>query len=397
MNRIRPIIEQLDRATDQVMIETKFVEVTDRDVKNIGVNWSSLAGYTVSGGPLQGTFERNRGQTGSNGFTNNNGTTGSTTNGTTSGVSSNNTSGQTSGSTTSGSVTSNNGTPTSTSTTGSTGGITSNNTSTTTAGVTSAVTSGGTNAFNLLQSLTNTDSTARTLTSVFSADEFKLVLSALQTQNSTKLVSNPTVVTLNNSQATILIGQKYPIATPNITGGAAGGSNTITYSITEKDIGIKLEVLPQVNARGFIKLTVKPTVSSISGTVTIPQGAEYPIVSTREASTSISLKDGYTMGIGGLIQATDSKGETKVPILGSIPGIGRFFRSDTKNLESSNLIIFITAKTVSAEGAPIEAVFNSEQVRQLNMRREDLPGYRDGSDPFLKPVDPKDAKKSSKK
>jgi type IV pilus assembly protein PilQ len=398
MNRIRPIIEQLDRATDQVMIETKFVEVTDRDVKNIGVNWSSLSGYSVAAGPLQGTFERNRGQTGSNGFTNNNGTTGNSTNSTTAGVSSNNTAGQTSGSTTSGSVTSTNGTPTSTSTTGSTGGITTNNTSTTTSGVTSGVTAGSTNAFNLLQSLTNTDSTARTLSTVFSADEFKLVLSALQTQNSTKLVSNPTVVTLNNSQATILIGQKYPIATPNITaGGAGGGTNTITYSITEKDIGIKLEVLPQVNARGFIKLTVKPTVSSISGTVTIPQGAEYPIVSTREATTSISLKDGYTMGIGGLIQATDSKGETKVPILGSIPGIGRLFRSDTKNLESSNLIIFITAKTVSAEGAPIEAVFNSEQVRQLNMRREDLPGYRDGSDPFLKPVDPKDAKKSSKK
>ena len=397
MNRIRPIIEQLDRATDQVMIETKFVEVTDRDVKNIGVNWSSLSGYTVSGGPLKGTFERNRGQTGSNGFTNNNGTTGNSTNSTTNGVSSNNTAGQTSGSTTSGSVTSTNGTPTSTSTTGSTGGITTNNTSTTTAGVTTGVTAGSTNAFNLLQSLTNSDSTARTLTSVFSADEFKLVLSALQTQNSTKLVSNPTVVTLNNSQATILIGQKYPIATPNITAGAAGGSNTITYSITEKDIGIKLEVLPQVNARGFIKLTVKPTVSSISGTVTIPQGAEYPIVSTREATTQISLKDGYTMGIGGLIQATDTKGETRVPILGSIPGLGRLFRSDTKNIESSNLIIFITAKTVSAEGAPIEAVFNSEQVRQLNMRREDLPGYRDGSDPFLKPVDPKDAKKSSKK
>jgi len=136
MNRIRPIIEQLDRATDQVMIETKFVEVTDRDVKNIGVNWSSLSGYSVAAGPLQGTFDRNRGQTGSNGFTNNNGNTGTTTNSTTAGVANNNTSGQTSGSTTSGSVTSTNGTPTSTSTTGSTGGITSNNTSTTTSGVT---------------------------------------------------------------------------------------------------------------------------------------------------------------------------------------------------------------------------------------------------------------------
>jgi len=404
MNRIRPIIEQLDRATDQVMIETKFVEVTDRDVRNIGVNWSSLSGYSIGAGPLTGDFTRTRGQTGSSGSTGNIGTTAASTNertgGTTAGNTITGTSGQQSASTTTGTVTSTNGTPTSSSSTGSTGGLTNSTTNTTTSGVTNVVNNtalvGSTNAFNLLQSLANTDATARTLSTVFSADEFRLVLSALQTQNSIKLVSNPTIVTLNNTQATILIGQKYPIATPNITGGAAG-SNLVTYTITEKDIGIKLEVTPQVNARGFIKLTVKPTVSSISGTVTIPQGAEYPIVATREATTQISLKDGYTMGIGGLIQDTTSKGETKVPILGSIPGLGRLFRSDTKNRESSNLIIFITAKTVSAEGAPVEALFNSDQVRGLEMRREDLPGYRDGSDPFLKPVDPKDAKKSPSK
>jgi len=404
MNRIRPIIEQLDRATDQVMIETKFVEVTDRDVRNIGVNWSSLSGYSIGAGPLTGDFTRTRGQTGSGGSTGNIGTTAASTNertgGTTAGNTITGTSGQQSASTTTGTVTSTNGTPTSSSSTGSTGGLTNSTTNTTTSGVTNVVNNtalvGSTNAFNLLQSLANTDATARTLSTVFSADQFRLVLSALQTQNSIKLVSNPTIVTLNNTQATILIGQKYPIATPNITGGAAG-SNLVTYTITEKDIGIKLEVTPQVNARGFIKLTVKPTVSSISGTVTIPQGAEYPIVATREATTQISLKDGYTMGIGGLIQDTTSKGETKVPILGSIPGLGRLFRSDTKNRESSNLIIFITAKTVSAEGAPVEALFNSDQVRGLEMRREDLPGYRDGSDPFLKPADPKDAKKSPSK
>jgi len=404
MNRIRPIIEQLDRATDQVMIETKFVEVTDRDVRNIGVNWSSLSGYSIGAGPLTGDFTRTRGQTGSSGSTGNIGTTAASTNertgGTTAGNTITGTSGQQSASTTTGTVTSTNGTPTSSSSTGSTGGLTNSTTNTTTSGVTNVVNNtalvGSTNAFNLLQSLANTDATARTLSTVFSADEFRLVLSALQTQNSIKLVSNPTIVTLNNTQATILIGQKYPIATPNITGGAAG-SNLVTYTITEKDIGIKLEVTPQVNARGFIKLTVKPTVSSISGTVTIPQGAEYPIVATREATTQISLKDGYTMGIGGLIQDTTSKGETKVPILGSIPGLGRLFRSDTKNRESSNLIIFITAKTVSAEGAPVEALFNSDQVRGLEMRREDLPGYRDGSDPFLKTADPKDAKKSPSK
>ena len=409
MNRIRPIIEQLDRATDQVMIETKFVEVTDRDVRNIGVNWSSLANYTVGAGPLQGEFSRERGQTGSDGRSGNSGTTGltsSATTGSTTNSGSSNQSGsssQTGGSTTSGNVTSTGGTVTSTSSTGSNGALTNSSTLATAAGTasssgtTNSGSSGSSNALNLLNSLANTGGTTRALSTVFSADEFKLVLSALQSQNSIKLVSNPTIVTLNNTPATILIGQKYPIATPNISGGAAGASNVITYTITEKDIGIRLEVTPQVNNRGFIKLSVKPTVSSIAGTVTIPQGAEYPIVATREATTQISIKDGYTMGIGGLIQNTTSKGETKVPLLGSIPGLGRLFRSDSKTAESSNLIIFITAKTVSAEGAPIEALFSSEQVRQLDMRREDLPGYRDGSDPFVKPADPKDAKKSSKK
>jgi type IV pilus assembly protein PilQ len=409
MNRIRPIIEQLDRATDQVMIETKFVEVTDRDVRNIGVNWSSLANYTVGAGPLQGEFSRERGQTGSDGRSGNSGTTGlssSATTGSTTNSGSSNQSGsssQTGGSTTSGNVTSTGGTVTSTSSTGSNGALTNSSTLATAAGTasssgtTNSDSSGSSNALNLLNSLANTGGTTRALSTVFSADEFKLVLSALQSQNSIKLVSNPTIVTLNNTPATILIGQKYPIATPNISGGAAGASNVITYTITEKDIGIRLEVTPQVNNRGFIKLSVKPTVSSIAGTVTIPQGAEYPIVATREATTQISIKDGYTMGIGGLIQNTTSKGETKVPLLGSIPGLGRLFRSDSKTAESSNLIIFITAKTVSAEGAPIEALFSSEQVRQLDMRREDLPGYRDGSDAFVNPVDPKDAKKSSKK
>jgi type IV pilus assembly protein PilQ len=367
----------LDRATDQVMIETKFVEVTDRDVKNIGVNWSSLNNYSIAAGPLSGDFSRRRGQTGSDGESQSGGATASSA--------SSGSTGQTGGSTTTGTVSSTGGAVTSGSTTSSSGGLTNSSTQTTA--------NGSTSALNLLKSLTNTEGTTRTLSTVFSADEFKLVLSALQSQNSIKLVSNPTIVTLNNTLATILIGQKYPIATPNISGGTGGAGSVITYSITEKDIGIRLEVTPQVNTRGFIKLTVKPTVSSISGTVVIPQGAEYPIVSTREATTQISIKDGFTMGIGGLIQNTTSKGETKIPVLGSIPVLGRLFRSDTKSGENSNLIIFITAKTVSAEGASIETLFSSEQVRQLDMRREDLPGYRDGSDPFIKPIDPKVKKK----
>jgi type IV pilus assembly protein PilQ len=88
------------------------------------------------------------------------------------------------------------------------------------------------------------------------------------------------------------------------------------------------------------------------------------------------------MGIGGLIENTSQNGQTKVPVLGNIPGLGRLFRSDTKNVDSRNLLIFITAKTINPEGAPIEEVFDPRSVRAMGLKRDELPGYRDGSDPF---------------
>jgi type II secretory pathway component GspD/PulD (secretin) len=405
LSRIRPIIETLDRATDQVMIETKFVEVTNRDVKNIGVNWSSLANYQISAGKLSGTFDRTRGQdaTGTARYDNSNlqatDGTNKTTNGTTvtngttiAGI-------QSSGSTTAGSVTSNNGTPTSTSTTGSTGAL-SNTTNTTaangTAGATeiaNVVTNTVKNAVNNLGSLINTDGTNRAMTALFSADEFRLVLSALQTQNDVKIVSNPTIVTLNNTEASINVGEENPI--PNFTYNQERGNFEVS-GFTYKPIGILLKVTPQVNSRGFIKLTIAPEVSQKNGSTSFggAGGATIPIIATRKASTQVSLKDGYTMGIGGLLTSQSTKGATKVPVLGSVPVLGRLFRSDSKNTEATNLIIFITAKTISAEGAPVEQIFDSGRVRQLDLRREDLPGYRDGSSPFV--TDAAGAKPSAK-
>jgi type IV pilus assembly protein PilQ len=146
-----------------------------------------------------------------------------------------------------------------------------------------------------------------------------------------------------------------------------------------------LKVTPQVNSRGFIKLTVEPEVSQSSRDANF-NGASIPIVESRKANTTVSLKDGFTMGIGGLMSSVATNTSNKVPLLGSIPVLGRLFKSDNMNIESTNLIIFITAKTISAEGATVEQVFDSDRVRQLDMRREDLPGYRDGSNPFVVPT-----------
>jgi len=356
MNRIRPIIEKLDRATDQVMIESKFVEATDRDVKNVGINWASLQNYTIGAGPFSQAYERESGHqhTSSRGerdidvpFMRD-------------------------GYERADSLASRN------------NPLINPNDPNRGIGPKFDPETGEYEDFGPTSSDTRsfTNNLSRLSTAVFNADQFRVVLSALQNQNATKVVSNPTIVTLNNSEAVINVGEERPI--PNYTFSEQTGTFQIS-GFVYKPIGVLLRVTPQVNSLGLIKLTVSPEVSQPNGQVTFggASGTTIPIVATRKATTQVSLKDGHTMAIGGLLTENGERGETKVPVLGSIPGVGRLFRSKSHDLNTTNLIIFITAKAVNAEGAPVEELFSSRQVRQLNMTREELPGYRDGSDPFI--------------
>ena len=145
-----------------------------------------------------------------------------------------------------------------------------------------------------------------------------------------------------------------------------------------KPIGIILKVTPQVNGRGVIKLSLEPEVSQQNGSTSFggAGGAQIPIIATRKVKTQVSLKDGYTMGIGGLITTSQDHGGTKVPVLGDIPVLGRLFSSKNINDATTNLLIFITAKTVSADGATPEEVFDPRAIQAVGMSREDLPGNR---------------------
>jgi type II secretory pathway component GspD/PulD (secretin) len=416
MSRIRVIIDQLDKATDQVMIETKFVEVTDRDVRNIGVNWASLQGMQVGVGNMQSTWIRSRGQDSTDGGTTNTSTgssinnarsTNNTLTTTTAGTGAMNTAvtTNTTGSqltqqtvTTIDPVTGN---PTSTTslvtvptntnstvTTTSPASSQTNGTNTLTDTLTSDLTNTAANAVSQLMGLTNTGSTARVASAVFSASDFNIIISALKTQNNTKIVSNPTVVTLNNTEAVLNIGQEFPI--PSYTYNTERGTFEVS-GFNYKPIGIILKVTPQVNGRGVIKLTLEPEVSQQNGSTSFggAGGASIPIIATRKAKTQVSLKDGYTMGIGGLITSAQDHGGTKVPVLGSIPVLGRLFSSKNVNDSITNLLIFITAKTVSADGASPEEVFDPRAVSAVGMSHEDLPGYRapKGTDMFAHPAD----------
>jgi type IV pilus assembly protein PilQ len=421
MGRIRGIIDQLDKATDQVMIESKFVEVTDRDIRNIGVNWAGLQNMQLSAGKLTQTFTRDRGQTFNNGnnstansgSSSNNNTSSSSNSGSTSGTNNTSTLGNTatystgladpssgvsssfnpstgvvSGLPTSiPTVTTNSNYTPATVTTPATadalntfnGNATNGTSASTTNSLANTLASGLTNtassAVNQLMGLTNTGGTTRLASAVFSASDFSIVLSALKSQSNTKIVSNPTVVTLNNTEATLNIGQEFPI--PSYTYNSERGTFEVS-GFQYKPIGIILKVTPQVNGRGVIKLNLEPEVSQRNGDTSFggAGGAQIPIIATRKAKTQVSLKDGFTMGIGGLITTSQNHGGTKVPVLGNIPVLGRLFSSKTVNDETTNLLIFITAKTVSADGATVEEVFDPRALSSVNMTHDDLPGYR---------------------
>lgn len=312
MNKIQEIIERLDKATDQVMIESKFIEITNTDVKNLGVNWASLSGYNASAGPFQRSWTRNRSSEDN--------------------------------STTSNSLTETLDVP---------GGLSSSETT------------------SIADSLTRIASTGRLDTALFSADEFGIILSALGTQDDVKLVSNPTVVTLNNTKAKISIGERYPI--PSYTFNAETGQRQLD-EIEYEDIGINLDVTPQVNSAGFINLQIIPEVSS-TDRFAIVENTEIPIIESRRTETTIMIKDGFTLAIGGLVENSITNRDTKVPLLGDLPGVGRLFSSKSDSIEQRNLIIFITAKTLNPDGSTYKDVIDPRVIDKMGIVPSELPGY----------------------
>jgi type IV pilus assembly protein PilQ len=348
IKRISAILVKLDMPTSQVLIESKFFEIAENEAKDIGVKWSSLAGYHVSAGPFNRSYTNVQ-------------------------VGNTKTEDTSNGSLSIGGITgSGNGSGTA---------IAVNNLTGTTLVNGTDITSFLARNFDNLA----TGALTRSDTAVFNADAFNLVLSALQTNSHTRLVSNPTVVTLNNVDAFINVGSEYPI--PNYQYNTQTGSFEVS-GFEYKDIGIILRVTPQVNADGFIKLTLAPEVSSISGTVNFggSAGASIPIISTRKATTQVTLKDGSTLGIGGLLQTNEVKGKTSVPLLSRIPVLGRLFTSNDDTDTNQDLLIFITAKTIDPQGGSISDVFDPRMVRDVGVRKDEMPGYRDGSDPFAPPA-----------
>jgi len=179
--------------------------------------------------------------------------------------------------------------------------------------------------------------------------QFEAILHALEEDIDANTLSSPRVLTLDNQEATILIGTKFPILESNVSGTeATTTTSTLSYY---QDIGIQLSVIPQISGGGHINMIVHPAVTSFTETLAAKGSsgqtiAEYPILQTREIETQIVMKDGETIVIGGLLKDVKSEGVQKVPFLGDIPILGWLFQRKTVDTEKIELMIFISAKII---------------------------------------------------
>lgn len=162
-------------------------------------------------------------------------------------------------------------------------------------------------------------------------------LTAAAAQGKVKVLSDPKIATLNNQPATINVTTSIPYVTTTVTSSAA--TETVTYVIT----GIKLAVTPSINADGRITLDINPDVSQPSAT-TASSTTGAPSIDSRNAKTTVLVKDGETIVIGGLISDSVSNQVAKIPILGDIPILGWLFRKKSVVRSRSELLIFVTPK-----------------------------------------------------
>ncbi|PZU07884.1 MAG: type II secretion system protein GspD [Sphingobium sp.] len=194
---------------------------------------------------------------------------------------------------------------------------------------------------------------------------FGAIINAVKSDTESNLLSTPSVMTMDNQKASILVGQQVPITT-----GEALSQNFDNQfrTVQRQDVGIKLEVKPQINTGGAIKLFLKQEVSSVAGPVS--NSNSDLIINKREIETMVTVDDGEILALGGLLDDNERRTIERIPLLSDIPGIGELFKSRSKSRTKTNLMVFIRPTILrSKEDAQKLTQQRYGYVRDMQMRR----------------------------
>ena len=334
LSEVRAVLESIDTVRQQVYIESKFMELTDDAQKDLGIDWSVLQAYSAgTSGDTTQSYSRDKST--------------SRTSTTLYDASGNQYEDASSylndGQRLPGS------------------GIS------TLEGVTPS-----------LQNITSTD-TSRALTSVLSADEFRLVLSALEQNKGVNIVSNPKIIVANEEPANISIIRKEPNLKQERQQALNDTNDTITYTLDPDlpffEYGIKLDVVPSINTTSNITVQINPSLTRKFGDKAAGDNT-YPIIDEKSIQTVFNLASGQTAAIGGLTEITESEEDHKVPVLGSIPLLGRLFSWKQTIRGQDETVIFVTVGLANTQeldsetGMPGDAELSRRQViEDLNARK----------------------------
>ena len=172
------------------------------------------------------------------------------------------------------------------------------------------------------------------------AISFGAVVTALATNSEANLLSTPSILTLDNQEASILVGREVPFRTGSFTTTGDGTSNPFT-TVQREDVGVELTVTPHVHDDSAVRLEVAQEITNVLATPVGGEAFADVVTSKRAITTTILAEDRQTIVLGGLIQDDLNEGQTKVPLLGDIPVVGNLFRSRAKSKAKTNLLVFL--------------------------------------------------------
>lgn len=216
---------------------------------------------------------------------------------------------------------------------------------------------------------------------------FAAILHALQGDANTNIISTPTIVTTDNEEASLNVGQEVPFVTGSFSNtGSVGGAINPFQTIQREQIGVKLVITPQINEGNSLLLKISQEISSIAQAAT---GAVDLVTNERIIETTVIVEDGEILVLGGLLEDTLRESDQKVPILGSIPIIGNLFRSRKTDMVKTNLMVFIRAKILrDSVQTAFETNAKYNMIRDLQERNKKGVGLMPGAErPVLPPLE----------
>ncbi len=182
---------------------------------------------------------------------------------------------------------------------------------------------------------------------LFNGTNYEIALDFIKSVGETKIISSPHIAVTDGEEAKFMVGSREAYVTTTTTTGEV--TTTTSESVQFIDVGVNLYVTPNISSSGFVKMQIKPEISSVSSWLETTEGNEIPIVETSNVETEILVKDGTTIVLAGLIKETNTDTRDKIPLLGDLPIVGALFGNTKMDYRKEELVIFLTPHVITGE------------------------------------------------